>query len=187
MTAKPLWGKYRGVVLNNVDPLFRGRIQAQVPAVSSLLPTSWCEPCMPMAGIGMGAYFVPQMQAGVWIEFEQGDPSRPIWSGCFWGSMADLPAPALLAVPGDPPVVIQTTGQTTLVLSDVPGPTGGVLLKTLTGASISVTDEGITIQNGKGAMITMIGPSIIMTNGSGATVTLAGPSVALNELALVVT
>ena len=187
MTAKPFWGKYRGVVLSNEDPLFRGRILAQVPAVSSLLPTSWCEPCVPMAGLQMGAYMIPQIQAGVWIEFEQGDPSRPIWTGCFWGSMAELPAPALVGAPGSPSVVLQTTGQNAFVLSDMPGPAGGILLKTTLGASISLTDAGIVIQNGKGASITMVGPSIVLTNGTGATLTLAGPSVAINGAALVVT
>jgi hypothetical protein len=46
------------------------------------------------------------------------------------------------------------------MLSDLPGPTGGILLKTTTGAFISVNDLGITISNGKGAIITMLGPTV---------------------------
>ena len=64
------------------------------------------------------------------------------------------------APPVTPPVVLQTPGQTTLMLSDVPGPTGGILLKTLTGALISINDTGIIISNGKGATISMVGPTV---------------------------
>ncbi len=78
-------GKYRGTVVNNVDPEQRGRIQALVPDVSGLIPSSWAMPCVPFAGKQSGVYVVPQIGAGVWIEFEQGDPDYPIWVGGFWG------------------------------------------------------------------------------------------------------
>ncbi len=84
------YGKYRGTVVQNVDPEQRGRIQALVPDVSGLLPSNWAMPCVPFAGKQSGVYVVPQIGAGVWIEFEQGDPDYPIWVGCFWGS-ASLP------------------------------------------------------------------------------------------------
>lgn len=75
--------------------------------------------------------------------------------------------PALaLAPPAPPPgqnIVIQTTGQNTLLLSDVPGPTGGIMLRSTTGAMVLVNDMGITISNGKGASIAMVGPSITIT------------------------
>ena len=188
MTAKRYFGKHRGSVINNVDPMFRGRIQAQVPAVSSLLPSTWCEPCLPVAGIQSGAYFVPLIGAGVWIEFEQGDPARPIWTGCFWGSAAEVPPLAVAGVPASPSIVLQTAGQTTMSLSDLPGgPPGGVLLKTLT-STVSITDTGIILQNGA-AMISMLaGGAITISNGAGATITIGpGPVVAINGEALVVT
>jgi hypothetical protein len=59
------FGKYRGTVINNIDPMQLGRIMAQVPAVSQLLPTSWCMPCLPLAGTGSGVSFVPQLRSGV--------------------------------------------------------------------------------------------------------------------------
>ena len=34
---------------------------------------------------------MPEPGTGVWVEFEAGDPSRPIWSGCWWGD-ARVPA-----------------------------------------------------------------------------------------------
>ncbi|CAI4033587.1 VgrG protein [Nitrospira tepida] len=159
------YGKYRGTVFNNLDPLQLGRIQVMVPDVLGLTPSSWAMPCVPIAGKQEGTFFVPQVGAGVWVEFEQGEPDYPIWVGGFWGVAAEVPALAL-APPAPPPgqnIVIQTTGQNTLLLSDVPGPTGGIMLRSTTGAMVLVNDMGITISNGKGASIAMVGPSITIT------------------------
>ena len=71
------YGKYRGTVVNNIDPMQLGRIQAIVPDVSGISPTSWAMPCLPGAGINTGFFTVPQIGSGVWIEFEQGDPTGP--------------------------------------------------------------------------------------------------------------
>jgi Type VI secretion system/phage-baseplate injector OB domain len=154
------YGKYKGTVLNNVDPMQQGRIQALVPDVLGQVPSSWALPCFPMAGIQTGAYAIPPPTSGVWIEFEQGNPDHPIWSGCWYGSAGEVPVLALAAPPATPPIVLQTIGQTTLMLSDVPGPTGGVLLKTSTGAMISISTAGIVISNGQGATISLVGPSV---------------------------
>jgi uncharacterized protein involved in type VI secretion and phage assembly len=160
------YGKYRGTVINNIDPLQIGRIQAMVPDVSALLPTSWAMPCVPIAGKQMGTFVVPQVGAGVWIEFEQGDPDFPIWVGGYWGIVAEVPALALAGVPGNPNIVIQSALQNTIVVSDLPGPTGGIMLKSTTGATIIVNDTGIIIQNGKGASLTLIGPAVTINNGA---------------------
>lgn len=160
------FGKFRGMVLNNIDPMQMGRIQVQVPDVSNLLPTSWAMPCFPFAGKQMGMWAIPQIGAGVWVEFEQGNPDYPIWSGCFYGSAAEVPALALTAPPPLSDIVLQTALQNTLLISDMAGPTGGILLKTMTGAMISVNDVGITISNGKGATIIMSGPSVTINAGA---------------------
>jgi uncharacterized protein involved in type VI secretion and phage assembly len=162
----PYFGKYRGTVANNVDPMQMGRIQAIVPDVTALLPTSWALPCVPMAGPQAGQFIVPPVGAAVWIEFEQGNPDYPIWTGGFWGSAAEVPALALSAPPGVPPIVLQTIGQNTLMISDVPGPTGGILLKTSAGAMISISTIGITISNGQGATIVLAGPSVTINQGA---------------------
>ena len=78
------FGKYRGMVTNNDDPTGRGRIEVLVPAVMGEQPV-WALPCAPYAGNNMGVYMVPEPGSGVWVEFEAGDPSYPIWVGCFWG------------------------------------------------------------------------------------------------------
>ena len=154
------YGKYRGKVANNVDPMLLGRIQVTVPAVLGDGSLSWALPCVAFAGNGVGLFMLPPVGANIWVEFEGGDPDYPIWSGCFYGSAAEVPALALAAPPVTPNIVIQSQGQNTLMISDVPGPTGGILLKTLTGAFISINDVGITISNGKGATITLVGPTV---------------------------
>lgn len=159
-------GKYRGLVLNNVDPLQIGRIQVQVPDVLNVLPSSWAMPCVPVAGIQMGMYTVPPIGSGVWVEFEHGDPDYPIWVGCFWGTAAEVPALARLVPPAVPGITLQTTLQNGLTVNDVPGPTGGIMLKSATGATIIVNDTGIYIQNGKGASIIMTGPTITINQGA---------------------
>jgi uncharacterized protein involved in type VI secretion and phage assembly len=77
------FGKYRGTVTDNQDQTSRGRLKVQVPRVLGTLEV-WAMPCVPYAGDQVGFYSLPPNQSGVWVEFEGGDPSYPIWTGCFW-------------------------------------------------------------------------------------------------------
>ena len=170
MSGDKYWGKYRGTVVNNLDPEQRGRIQAIVPAVTGLILSTWAMPCVPFAGKTEGFFFVPQTGAAVWMEYEDGDPDKPIWVGGFWGLSAEVP-PQALAPPPIPPgqnVVLQTTLQNVIIVSDsAPTPaSGGIMLKSTTGASILVNDSGIYISNGKGAEITLIGPTVTVNQGA---------------------
>lgn len=161
------YGKHRGVVVSNEDPMREGRLLVQVGDVGGVIPTSWATPCFPVTGIQMGVYMLPQIGAGVWVEFEQGDPDKPIWSGCWYHNGGEVPALAQIPPPpGMSNFVIQTAGQNTLMLSDTPGPTGGILLKSTTGALISINEVGITISNGQGAMITLNGPAVTINQGA---------------------
>jgi hypothetical protein len=162
------YGKYRATVLNNIDPLGIGRLLVMVPDVSALIPTTWALPCAPVAGIQNGFYALPIIGSGVWVEFEQGDPDYPIWVGCYWGSAAEVPAFARLVPPPVPGVTVQTPLQNAIQVSDSPPTplTGGIVLKSATGAMIVVNDSGIYIQNGKGASIFMVGPTVTVNNGA---------------------
>jgi uncharacterized protein involved in type VI secretion and phage assembly len=170
------YGKYRGLVIDNVDPLQIGRALVQVPDVLGETPSSWAMPCVPAAGIQAGMFVVPPIGSQVWIEFEQGDPDYPIWTGGFWGTAAEVPALAL-APPAIPPgqnIVLQTTGQNSLILSDAP-PTpaaGGIVLKSATGAMLVINESGIYISNGQGATITLIGPTVAINVSA---LTVVGP------------
>lgn len=167
------WGKYRGTVAVNLDPENRGRLQVMVPDVLGLLPSSWAECCAPFSGTlgaAAGAFMIPPVGAAVWVEFEHGDPDRPIWTGGRWASAADVP-PLALAPPPIPPgqnIAIQSTLQQLLLISDAaPTPaTGGIVLRSATGARLVVNDSGIYIDNGKGAAITLIGPTVTVNNGA---------------------
>jgi uncharacterized protein involved in type VI secretion and phage assembly len=104
------FGKYRGTVSDNADATDRGRIKVKVPAVLGAVE-AWAMPCVPYAGQGVGFYSLPASGTGIWVEFEAGDPSYPIWTGCFWGD-GELPDP------GGADVKIWKTDKVTLRIDD---------------------------------------------------------------------
>jgi uncharacterized protein involved in type VI secretion and phage assembly len=161
--AKSYFGKYRGVVVENIDPMQIGRVIVRVPDVLGQTPSSWAMPCVPGAGIQAGCFIVPPIGSQVWVEFEKGNKDYPIWTGGFWGKVADVPVLALNppAVPPGQNIVLQTTLGNAIVLSDAAGPEGGIVLKAASGAMIVVNSEGILIENGKGASILLQGPNIV--------------------------
>ena len=118
------YGKYRGKVVTNIDPLFLGRLMVSVPAIEAVTNT-WAMPCVPYAGQNVGFYVMPPIGADVWIEFEAGDPAYPIWSGCFWGP-GQLPLGPL--GPPTPFNKILKTDTANFVLDDTPAG-GGVTLE----------------------------------------------------------
>ncbi len=80
------FGKYRGTVSDNQDPRQQGRVRVRVPEILGEVDSGWALPCTPYAGDQTGAYMVPAVGAGIWVEFEAGDVSRPIWVGGWWAS-----------------------------------------------------------------------------------------------------
>jgi hypothetical protein len=169
-SPKRFYGKYRGLVIENLDPEQIGRVLVQVPDVLGELPSSWAMPCVPAAGIQSGCFIVPPIGSQVWVEFEQGDPDYPIWTGGFWGLVADVPifATAPPAIPPGQNIVLQTTGQNMIMVSDAPPTpvTGGIVIKSVSGAMIVVNETGIYISNGQGAMITLTGPAVDINLGA---------------------
>lgn len=184
------WGKFRGVVTSNEDPLMMGRIRARVPDVFGDRESGWALPCAPFGGKGHGLFAVPGAGAGVWIEFEHGDPEYPVWTGVWWGSLAEMP-PTLLAPP--PPwkkVMVRTEGGHSVLLDDTPG-VGGITLETAGGQKVVMNQMMIEIDNGMGAKITLQGPQVKIegavvevANTTGASVKLQGPQVSVNNGAL---
>ncbi len=162
------YGKYRGTVVSNLDPMLIGRLQVIVPDVSSIALSSWAMPCLPYGGINSGIFTTPSSGSGVWIEFEQGDPDYPIWVGTFWGSAAEVPLLANTAPAPTPAITFQTPLKNGIVISDALGPMGlgGITLQSATGATIAVNDLGITINNGKGAQIAMVGNTVDINLGA---------------------
>ncbi len=91
------YGKYRGFVVNNVDPKRLGRLTLRIPSVLGDEVTSgWAMPCLPYGGQkNQGLFCIPDVGAGVWVEFEEGDLEFPIWVGTFWsepGGNSEIPS-----------------------------------------------------------------------------------------------
>ena len=107
--ADRFYGKYRGIVVDNLDPLNLGRVMALVPEVLGEIPSGWASACAPYAGPQAGLFAIPPIGAGVWIEFEAGDTSRPIWVGGWWGA-AEVPMK---------PMGVPSTPQTKILRSDL--------------------------------------------------------------------
>lgn len=161
--SNQFYGKYRGIVTDIQDPLMMGRVRAKVPDVTGEDESGWAMPCVPFGGSGMGFFALPTVGAGVWIEFEHGDPDYPIWTGCWFGSMADVP-PELLAPPYKK-VLLKTEGGHSIVLDDTPG-IGGITLETSGGQKIVMNAMGIEITSGQGGTIKITGPQVSVNDGA---------------------
>lgn len=179
--AQSFWGKYRGQVKDNDDPLHLGRVKVKVPDIFGDDLTGWALPCFPFAGPGKGLFMVPPSDAWVWVEFEYGDPQKPIWTGCFF--------------PDDPVALAPTLAQL-LPLTGIDK--DKLVLKT--------AEWLVTVESGKVSIASLLGPlprarievsasDIKLTNEQApgvpsppsATVTLSGPTVSINGSALEVT
>ncbi|MBL8985744.1 MAG: hypothetical protein JNJ80_05720 [Gemmatimonadetes bacterium] len=142
------FGKYRGAVVANVDPLKLGRIQVHVPAIHGE-ETVWAMPCVPLAGRQSGFVISPEVGAHVWVEFEGGDPAYPIWSGCFWGN-DEHPTMDHKRTP-DAQLALIIPGFSLRVGTDFKG---GMTIKLTdplvdTEIKIEATGDGLTITRGK--------------------------------------
>ncbi len=157
----PFYGKYRGTVSDNVDLLMLGRVRAKIPDILGDKESGWALPCSPYVGKGVGLFLVPPKGASVWIEFEYGNPDRPIWSGGFWDKSTDLPVMA--APPLLPNKKVLKTANCTITLDDTPG-IGGITIEASSGVSakIALSAQGIEISCAKGKV--KIGPINVSIN-----------------------
>jgi hypothetical protein len=152
------YGKYRGVVVD-VDPGTL-RLKATVPAVLGEVPSGWCMPCVPYAGKDVGFFFVPDKGAGVWIEFEGGDVSYPIWSGCYWRA-GELP-------------------------SDASPSTRGLVTKAASKLLFDDDGESVTLEDANDNTVLLDSTGVTSTRGS-QKVTVGDGSVSINDGAMEVT
>lgn len=85
---------YPGVVVDNKDPLFVGRVKVKVGVLGSEYTTEWAMPSGQFTGPGSGGFFPPPIDAGVTVAFLEGDPEVPIYFGGYWaapGGTAETP------------------------------------------------------------------------------------------------
>ena len=151
------FGKYRGLVSNVDDPLKIGRVMALVPEVYGDLASPWALPAVPFAGSQHGLVLLPEVNDGVWIEFEAGDISRPIWTGCWWGTdelddVSKTRTRALVPSKGHKLVLDDDADEIHLIHSQ--------------GAEIKMTGDDITISIG-GSEIKLTKTDMTLKSGSG--------------------
>jgi hypothetical protein len=161
--TRQFFGKYRGKVENNLDPLQQGRLQVSCPTVLGEGSLSWAMPSVPYAGPGVGFFALPPTGANIWVEFEAGNTDYPIWSGCFWG-VGEVPA-----MPAIPFVKVLQVDNIMLKLDDTPG-AGGVTLEVnppavATPLKIQCNAAGIEISNGA-AKIKLTPASVSINDGA---------------------
>lgn len=160
---RQFFGKYRGIVINNVDPLLQGRLMVSVPSVLGAGLLSWAMPCAPYAGAGVGLFAIPPIGANIWVEFEEGKPDLPIWVGAFWGT-GETPDVLALAL-----TKIWRTAGVTLKLDDTPG-VGGCTIEvgapvSVVPAKITLGATGITLSFGKNT-VSLSAASVSVNNGA---------------------
>lgn len=157
---KRFFGKYRGKVAANQDPLQQGRLQVTCPAVLGDGRLSWALPCSPYAGPRVGFFALPPVGANVWVEFEAGDPDFPIWSGGFWGN-GEAPA-----TPADPMRKVIKTDGVTLTFSDVAGG-GGLTIEVgppAVGMPLRMVFDASGIELSNGAQSIKLSPASVSVN-----------------------
>jgi uncharacterized protein involved in type VI secretion and phage assembly len=155
------YGKFRGIVTDNNDPDQQGRIRAKVPELFGDEPTGWAMACVPFAPPQKGFLALPETDSNVWIEFEAGDPSRPIWSGCWWPQNQ---GPSLAS----PKVkIFETAAGNKITLDDSDG-SETVSIEDKNGASITLNQQGIALT--KGGMKVQVTDSQVSVNDGALTV-----------------
>ena len=172
-------GKYRGFVVDNADPEQLGRLKLRVPSVlGDEIVTGWAMPCVPYGGdVGQGFLFIPEVGAGVWVEFEEGDLEFPIWVGTFWskpGGESELPKPndpdgAEQDSVQDPPTrkILKTEKGHTLQFEDAGGEEMVTLFVAERGHVITLDSVGIKITDGEnGHVITLNSDGVTITDAT---------------------
>ena len=151
------FGKHRAIVRRVDDPENLGRIIAQVPEVYGDMDSPWALPAVPFAGDGHGLVLLPEVGDGVWIEFEAGDISRPVWSGCWW-ARGELPAPGAAAVR-----TLVTSSGHKVVLDDE---AKKLQLLHSGGAELTMTDNDITLKIGSSQIVLSNTGGVSVNNGA---------------------
>lgn len=196
-TRTKYYGKYRGFVVDNGDPEKRGRVKVRVPSVLASATTDWALPCLPFGGgAGYGLFAVPEVDAQLWVEFEEGDVHRPIWTGTFWQKESDTPPDAAIAPPttrlfqtpcGHRLQFDDKSSEERILLEHPKGasleidPRGSIVMTDAAGAHITLDAEAteltIADSHGNEMKLTSTGTQVVDANGNKLEMTAAGVTV----------
>lgn len=150
------YGKYRGLVTDNADPDARGRLRVLVPSVLGEDETDWAEPVVPFGGVkDAGLFVIPPEQAIVWVEFEEGDIDRPLWTGTRWipGTTSGEDA-----IGASTRLVLQTPGGHRLELDDTDNDDvkPRMLIRHHSGGTVTFdADGGVELHDAEGTTVTL--------------------------------
>ncbi|MCF6324887.1 MAG: phage baseplate assembly protein V [Gammaproteobacteria bacterium] len=194
------YGKYRGFVTDNRDPEKRGRLKVKVPTVLGEQDTGWALPCLPFGGLAnQGLFMVPEIDAQVWVEFEEGNLDHPVWVGVFWQQSSDTPEEAMLDEPTTR--MLRTPSGHVLQFDDLAGeekfrlahpagtemridPKGTVELEDAAGAKITMDAESnkIIIEDSNGNKVTMDSSGTLVEDSSGNKIEMAPSGIVVKAI-----
>jgi uncharacterized protein involved in type VI secretion and phage assembly len=209
-TERRFYGKYRGIVVNNQDPMTIGRLKVRIPSVlGDSVVSGWATPCAPFGGAAdQGFLFIPDVGAGVWMEFEEGDLEFPIWAGTYWsqpGSESEMPKPnqgsdgSEQSSVQNPPTskIIKTAKGHTVQMEDADGAETILIREGAKGHFITMDKNGITVKdaqsntiqfNGNGITIQDKNNNVVQMTSSGISITDAtGNAIAMSSSAFTLT
>jgi uncharacterized protein involved in type VI secretion and phage assembly len=198
------YGKYRGLVVDNADPEQRGRLRLKVPSALGDSVTGWALPCLPFGGLkDQGLFLVPEVDSQVWVEFEEGDLSQPLWTGTFWQAQSDPPAEAALDEPTTR--LLKTPSGHLIQLDDADGEErfflqhpAGTELEIDSAGTVALTDAGgntvtldaeageIVIEDANGNKIEMTSSGTTVEDANGNKIEMAGSGVTVEGQKIVV-
>lgn len=152
------FGKYKAFVADNADPEHRGRLRLRIPSVlGKTVLSGWALPCAPYGGsAGQGFFFIPEKDAGVWVEFEAGLLDSPVWVGTFWskpGGKTEVPDPGASQSP--PTSKIIKTLNHTIELADAKGGETVTITDAKNSNTVTLDKNGVTVQDKNGNTITL--------------------------------
>jgi len=182
------FGKYSAVVKDNSDAQKLGTVKVSVP---TLFPEN--ELMDARAALPFGWFFIPENEAPVWVEFEGGDSTLPLWTG-----MQSLSGKYPSELDLDPPQkrALKTAAGHLILFDDKSGEELIRIVEAVHSHEIVLDQNGIKVTDGvnnqtltfdssgvkaslqSGASVTITSSGITVDAGSGS-LTLKGTSIEL--------
>ena len=196
-TGQLNYGVAIGIVVDNEDPDFLGRVRLRFPWIDSSVENNWARIATLMAGNHGGTYFLPEVGAEVLVSFDHGDITQPYVIGALWNGKDKPPGKnadeknnmrmiksksgheiSFIDEPGSEKVEIHTKSGHQVILDDSAGKER-IEIKDKTGSNSILIDSTLNSISLSSLIKIAIHASIVEINGD-ATLTLRGGLVKIN-------